>query len=41
MAGFSISDEEIRDVISFLESLTDQQFLRDPRFGNPWRVAKP
>jgi cytochrome c peroxidase len=41
IAGFSISDDEVRDVVAFLESLTDEQFLRDPRFGNPWRVAKP
>ena len=41
MAGFSISDDEVRDVVVFLESLTDEQFLKDPRFGNPWRVAKP
>ncbi|MFZ9624566.1 MAG: hypothetical protein ACO3AD_04845 [Burkholderiaceae bacterium] len=41
MAGFSISDDEVRDVVAFMESLTDEQFLKDPRFGNPWRVAKP
>jgi cytochrome c peroxidase len=41
IAGFSINDDEVRDVVAFLESLTDEQFLRDPRFGNPWRVAKP
>lgn len=26
-----------RDLIAFLQSLTDSTFLRDPRFSNPWR----
>jgi cytochrome c peroxidase len=34
--GFEISEEEIRDLVSFLESLTDLAFLEDPRFVNPW-----
>jgi cytochrome c peroxidase len=36
IAGFEISDAEIADLVAFLESLTDEGFLRDPRFGNPW-----
>ncbi|MFN3585887.1 MAG: MbnH family di-heme enzyme [Moraxellaceae bacterium] len=35
-AGFIISDEEISDVIAFLESLTDSNFLTNPRYSNPW-----
>lgn len=33
---FSITDGERRDLIAFLGSLTDRDFLRDPRFGDPW-----
>lgn len=36
IAGFDISEEEIQDVISFLESLTDETFIQNPRFANPW-----
>lgn len=35
-AGFTITDEEINDVIAFLESLTDTSFLTNPRYSNPW-----
>jgi cytochrome c peroxidase len=34
--GFSLSSEERRDLIAFLESLTDTAFLTDRRFGDPW-----
>jgi len=33
---FTISAEEKQDLIAFLDSLTDQTFLTDPRLGNPW-----
>ncbi|WP_394822095.1 MbnH family di-heme enzyme [Pendulispora albinea] len=38
--GFVISDEQKRDVIHFLESLTDNDFLTDPRFANPWTAGR-
>ncbi|MBJ3784702.1 methanobactin export MATE transporter MbnM [Devosia sediminis] len=34
--GFSITDGEIADLVAFLESLTDEAFLADPRFSNPF-----
>ncbi len=34
--GFTVTAEEKADLIAFLESLTDEEFLTDPRFGNPW-----
>jgi cytochrome c peroxidase len=37
--GFSITEEEKRDLIAFLESLTDEEFLTDPRFSDPWAKA--
>lgn len=36
IVGFSISEEEIADVIAFLNSLTDEQLLIDSRYGNPF-----
>jgi cytochrome c peroxidase len=34
--GFILTAEEKADVLAFLESLTDEQFLTDPRFANPF-----
>ncbi len=36
VTGFTLSEQEKRDVISFLESLTDETFITNPRFANPW-----
>jgi len=36
--GFALSDRERVDVLAFLESLTDEEFLVDERFSNPWRA---
>lgn len=33
----TLSAEEKQDLIAFLVSLTDEAFLNDPRFGDPWR----
>jgi cytochrome c peroxidase len=38
--GFAISEAEIDDVVAFLESLTDQRFLEDERFSDPFAGAK-
>lgn len=34
--GFKLTQQERTDLIAFLESLTDTDFLTDPRFANPW-----
>lgn len=34
--GFALTPEERADLIAFLSSLTDEQFLSDPRFSDPW-----
>lgn len=34
--GFDASEDEIEAVIAFLESLTDYEFINDPRFSNPF-----
>jgi cytochrome c peroxidase len=37
IAGFEINDAEVADVVAFLESLTDERFLRNPAHGDPWQ----
>ena len=38
--SFRITDEDKRDLIEFLKSLTDQELLHDPRWSNPWSSAE-
>jgi cytochrome c peroxidase len=33
--GFSITPQETDDLIAFLQSLTDEEFLANPAFGDP------
>jgi len=34
--GFTLTADERADLIAFLDALTDEEVVRDPRFGNPW-----
>jgi cytochrome c peroxidase len=34
--GFQATDEEVAAVVAFLETLTDNNFITDPRFANPF-----
>jgi len=34
---FTLTRDERRDLIAFLESLTDREALRDGRWSNPWK----
>ena len=36
---FAITEQEKADIIAFLESLTDQKFLTDPKLSDPWSSA--
>ena len=36
MVGFAVTEEEVRDLTAFLESLTDHHLLTDHRFSDPW-----
>ncbi len=36
VAGFKITDQQRQDLIAFLHSLTDERFISDPRFSNPF-----
>ena len=38
--GFTLTVGERADLLAFLNALTDEQFLHDPRFSNPWLAAK-
>ena len=33
--GFKLSSQDRADLIAFLQSLTDEEVIHDPRFGNP------
>ena len=37
LGPLTLTAEERRDLIAFLESLTDGELLRDPRWSNPWK----
>jgi len=36
VSGFQITDEQIADLIAFLDSLTDERFIANPHFSNPF-----
>jgi cytochrome c peroxidase len=38
IGGFTLSEQDRKDLIAFLDSLTDQEVLHDTRFANPWRA---
>lgn len=41
LRGFTLSAAEKADLIAFLESLTDEGFLADPAFADPWPKDHP
>jgi len=36
MKPIALAPRNRADLIEFLRSLTDDELLHDPRFGNPW-----
>jgi len=40
LAGFRLSPQDRRDLIAFLESLTDSNISTDPRFSNPFDIER-
>ncbi len=34
--GLNLTPQEIQDIIAFMHALTDQEFITDPRFSDPW-----
>lgn len=39
LQGFEVTDQEVADLVVFLESLTDTVFVANPRHGDPWGVV--
>ncbi len=39
LQGFEVTDQEVADLVLFLESLTDTAFVANPRHGDPWGVV--
>lgn len=39
--GFDANEQEINDIIAFLESLTDEEFLTNPAHADPWPEGHP
>jgi cytochrome c peroxidase len=38
--GFTLTDQERADLIEFLKSLTDQEFVTNPHFANPFQAVQ-
>jgi cytochrome c peroxidase len=36
ISGFTLTSQQRTDLKAFLESLTDEEFLHNPQFANPW-----
>jgi cytochrome c peroxidase len=36
IVGFVASDDEVNDLVEFLKSLTDESFINNPKFADPW-----
>ena len=39
LQGFNVTEEEVVDLVAFLESLTDFAFVSNPRHSDPWRAG--
>ncbi|MBV1859018.1 MAG: di-heme enzyme [Nannocystaceae bacterium] len=37
VSGFEMSEQDKADLLAFLESLTDEVFISDPKFSDPWK----
>jgi len=37
VSGFEMSEQDQADLVAFLESLTDEVFISDPKFSDPWK----
>jgi cytochrome c peroxidase len=39
--GIALADVEKQQIITFLKTLTDRAFIKDKRFGNPFKTSNP
>ena len=40
LSPLTLTADERRDLIAFLESLTDVEALKDPRWSDPWKSTQ-
>jgi len=40
VSGFTLTSQQRADLKAFLESLTDEEFLTNPKFSNPWPKSR-
>ncbi len=40
MRGFPMTPQNRADLLAFLQSLTDDNLLHDPRFADPWQFQR-
>lgn len=40
ITGFRFSEQEVADLVAFLQTLTDEQFLTNPRLSNPFGASR-
>ncbi len=40
IGGFEVSEQEVSDLVAFLNTLTDHTFVHNPRHANPWTVSR-
>jgi cytochrome c peroxidase len=41
VTGFTLTPEQRQALLDYLDALTDQEFLTDPRLSNPWPAGSP
>jgi hypothetical protein len=41
VTGFELDPEERQSLIDYLQALTDEGFVTDARFSNPWPAGSP
>jgi cytochrome c peroxidase len=40
IGGFEVSDQEVSDLVAFLNALTDSTFIRNPKHADPWVISR-
>ncbi|NVJ49572.1 MAG: di-heme enzyme [Gammaproteobacteria bacterium] len=38
--GFEMTEQQRNDLIAFLQTLTDEKFIKNPAFANPWKSSR-
>ena len=40
IGGFEVSEQEVSDLVAFLNALTDSTFIRNPKHADPWVISR-